>query len=463
MQKHPSSFRDPNGFIYWDGETLLRQVNPSYAEHYEWFQEKLYPLLVERELIVPHSEVSTTKAYSSEAYKVIAPQPIPFISYPYEWSFTQLKDAALLTLRIQKIALKRGMILKDASAYNVQFLNGKPIFIDTLSFEKYTEGEPWVAYRQFCQHFLAPLALATHCDISLLKLLVTHIDGVPLELASRLLPWTTRFQPGLRLHIHMHAKVQTQYQTSDPNHPIKQIRVKKDTLNNIIQNLEDVIQSLSWSPKQTAWADYYEGDSYTDDSFADKKKLCREYLTQIAPKLVWDLGANTGDFSKISGDMGIQTVSWDYDYGAVQIHYDNVKSEQRQHILPLVLDLTNPSPSIGWAHEERKSLIDRANSVDAIMALALIHHIVIGNNVPLQSFSRFLHQLAPYAIVEFVPKSDAKVKTLLVSRLDIFDDYHEKGFEAAMGEFFDLISANKINNSERTLYLFKRKTISIND
>jgi 2-polyprenyl-3-methyl-5-hydroxy-6-metoxy-1,4-benzoquinol methylase len=457
MQKHPGSFRDPNGFVYWNDGMLLRQVNPAYAENYDYFKSNLYDLLIERTLIVAHEEVSLEQSHAPNAYKVLRPQLIPFISYPYEWSFAQLKDAALLTLRIQKIALKRGMTLKDASSYNIQFLNGSPIFLDTLSFEKYVEGEPWVAYRQFCQHFLAPLALAAHSDVSLLKLLMIHLDGIPLEVASHLLPWRTNFNLGLRLHLHLHAKSQTQHQNSNPQQNQKRITLTKKALNNIIQNLEDVISSLSWSPHQTAWHDYYEGDSYSDTGFTHKQALCRAYLEQIAPKMAWDIGANAGEFSQIAAAMGVETIAWDYDYGAVQLHYEKIRETGRQHVLPLIQDLTNPSPAIGWAGEERESLKERGRGVDVVMALALIHHIVIGNNVPLAKFAHFLQQLAPYIIVEFIPKSDAKVKTLLASRLDIFDSYHEAGFREAMAAHFDLVRAEPIQHSERTLFLYKRR------
>jgi ribosomal protein L11 methylase PrmA len=457
MQKHPASFRDPNGFVYWQDGTLLRQVNHAYAEHYDWFHANLYPLLAERSLIIPHTEVTLDRAYSDQAYKILQPQRVPFVSYPYEWSFAQLKDAALLTLRIQKIALKRGMTLKDASAYNVQFLNGKPIFVDTLSFEKYREGEPWVAYRQFCQHFLAPLAIAAYRDVSLLKLLMTHIDGIPLELASQLIPWKTQFNLGMRMHIHLHARAQSRHRAAAGTRPVAQLRLGKDALNNIVQSLEDTVQALKWSPDQTAWADYYDGDSYSAEGFAHKQALVRRYLQQIQPAMLWDLGANAGDFSQIAAENGVETISWDYDYGAVQIHYERIQQETRMHTLPLILDLTNPSPAIGWANAERDGLLARAEGVGAVMALALIHHLVIGNNVPMDRFAAFLKQIAPYAIVEFVPKADPKVQTLLASRLDIFDAYHEQGFEKAIEPFFEIISAEKIADSLRTLYLLKGK------
>jgi len=189
-----SSFRDPSGFVFWQDGAIYRQINTIYKEDYDRLMTSgLHKALVEEGLIVSHEEVALQSAAPQVAYKVIRPDQVPFISYPYEWSFSQLKGAALATLRIQRKALDFGMSLKDCSAYNMQFMKGKPVFIDTLSFEKYQEGSPWVAYRQFCQHFLAPLALMSHRDSRLGQLLRIHLDGVPLDLASKLLPRRTHF------------------------------------------------------------------------------------------------------------------------------------------------------------------------------------------------------------------------------------------------------------------------------
>ena len=209
---HNASFRDPSGFLFTRDGVLYRQVNQVYAEDYRKLMDSgLYAKLVKAGLLIPHTEVDIEPANKKLAFKVLCPEYVPFISYPYEWSFGQLKDAALATLSIQKRALKAGMVLKDASAYNIQFQRGKPTLIDTLSFEIYQEGEPWVAYRQFCQHFLAPLALMAYQDVRLSQLLRVYIDGIPLDLASELLPARTRWNLGLATHIHLHARAQKRY------------------------------------------------------------------------------------------------------------------------------------------------------------------------------------------------------------------------------------------------------------
>lgn len=219
----PSSFRDPSGFVFFKEGVCYRQVNRSCKENYDCLIDSgLYKKLTDAELLIPHEEADAQLAWSVDAHKILKPEPIPFISYPYEWSFSQLKDAALATLEIQKAALDYGMSLKDASAYNIQFYKGKPVFIDTLSFEKSRDGKPWAAYQQFCRFFVAPLALMARVDIRMNQLLRIHMEGVPLDLASSSLPWRTRFNPALLMHIHLHANYQKQYSDNSSNAPVKQ-------------------------------------------------------------------------------------------------------------------------------------------------------------------------------------------------------------------------------------------------
>ena len=249
IESLPSSFRDPSGFLFLDRDVLYRQVNRSYREDFDHFMDSgLCSSLVDAGLLVSHEEVALPVAERLECYKILRPEPLPFISYPFEWSFSQLQDAALTTLAIQKRSLDRGMSLKDSTAYNIQFREGKPLLIDTLSFERYSEGRPWTGYRQFCQHFLAPLALASYSDIRLSQLLRIHLDGIPLDLASRLLPFRTRFRFSLLTHLHLHAKAQTHF----ADKPARQVRrpISHRALLGLIENLESCVGALSWTPPQ---------------------------------------------------------------------------------------------------------------------------------------------------------------------------------------------------------------------
>ena len=455
-RKLPSSFRDPSGFLFFRDGFIYRQVNSTYKEDYDHLiNSGLYETLVDAELLIPHEEVDSEAAEPDKAYKIIKPEPIPFVSYPYEWCFSQLKDAALTTLKIQKGSLDFGMSLKDCSAYNMQFRKGKPVFIDTLSFEKYHEGQPWVAYRQFCQHFLAPLALMSYTDIRLNQLFRVYIDGVPLDLASSLLPFRTRFIFSLLSHIHLHAKSQEHFADKTVN--ISGHKMSRLSFLGLIDNLESAIKKLKWRAQGTEWVDYYyEDTNYSSDALQHKKQIVAEFLDKINPKSVWDLGANVGMFSRIASDKGIQTISFDIDPAAVERNYLECVKKGETNILPLLLDLTNPSPSIGWENQERMSLLDRGPA-DTVFALALIHHLAISNNLPLNKIADFLNRVCKSLIIEFVPKSDSQVQRLLSTREDVFPDYTQRVFESEFRKYFKMQNSVKIRDSERILYLMERR------
>ncbi len=451
------SFRDPSGFLFTIDNSLYRQVNYSYQNDYDLFMNSgLYDHLRKSNTLVSHDEVSLDISPDPQnAYKVIKPELIDFISYPYEWCFSQLKEAAILTLAIAKRSLEYDMSLKDASAFNIQFKNGRAIFIDSLSFETYQEGEPWVAYRQFCQHFLAPLALMAFCDIRLNQLLRTNIDGVPLDITSKLLPFRTRLNIGLLTHIHLHAKSQQRFADKALKGPISDAKVNKQAILGLIESLISTVKKLKVMKFDTEWNNYYQITNYSSEAFEAKKDIIHSFLSAANPNSVWDLGANTGEFSRIASERGIKTIAFDIDHGAVEKNYQHMKENQEENILPLVMDLTNPSPSLGWHHNERNSLIDRG-PVDLALALALVHHLAIGNNVPLNAIAAFFSDLCEFLIIEFVPKTDSQVELLLSSREDIFPNYTINGFEVAFKNYFNIIEKKLVANSKRNLYLMKK-------
>lgn len=453
-QIDPGSFRDPSGFVFYHEGSVYRQINQSYADEFDLLNSSgLYEKLIESNMIVPHSEAELSLAQSDKAYKVIQPQKISFFSYPYEWSFSQLKDAALATLAIQKIALEYKMSLKDASAYNIQFHHGKPVLIDTLSFEPYREGAPWVAYRQFCQHFLAPLLLMSRVDIRLGNLLRDYIDGIPIDLASRLLPWKTKFSFSILTHIHLHAKSQSKFAETDIKTQKRKMPLR--SLMGLIDNLESTVKAQKWQPAGTVWGDYYDKTNYSDKAEDHKKEIVSRFIGEISPSGVWDLGANTGVYSKLASAKNIATVAFDIDPAAVELNYREIMKNGDECLLPLLIDLTNPSPSLGWANRERRSLTERG-PVDTVMALALVHHLAIANNVPLQSIAEYFSTLSENLIIEFVPKEDSQTKRLLASREDIFDQYNSHGFEEAFAAYYEIVEKIAVNESARTIYRMRR-------
>jgi ribosomal protein L11 methylase PrmA len=515
--RSPASFRDPSGFVFRREGVVYRAVAQSYQSNYDKLMSSgLYQALVDEGRLIPHEEVDERRTTNDERrttncpdiYKTIRPRLVPFISYPYEWCFSALRDAARLTLAIQKRALDFGQSLKDASAYNVQFLDGKPVFIDTLSFEPYREGEPWVAYRQFCQQFLAPLALMSHTDIRLGQLLRIYIDGVPLDLASRLLPGRTRLSPTLGTHIHLHARSQQHYAArgsqltangSRPSavgrQPLAGLRMSRTSLLGLLSSLESAVNGLNWNPEGTEWAEYYDETNYSPAALEEKARLVGAYLDRLPltayrspldgsgqqsavggqPEIIWDLGANTGRFSLVAAnrsavsresslqDCSLLTahcsrlvVAFDIDPAAVEKAYLQFRQSGEQRILPLLQDFTNPSAGIGWQNSERTGLIERGPA-DAVLALALIHHLAIGNNLPFSHVADFMARIGRSLIIEFVPKQDSQVQRLLATREDVFPDYGPQAFESAFAVHFDIVEQARVGDSLRTLYLMARR------
>lgn len=449
------SFRDPSGFVFRKDGTLFRQVNTGYREHYDLLASSGLAAELQAEgLLVGHEECRLDLAPTAGAYRVIRPDLVPFVSYPYEWCFGQLKDAALLTLAIQEKALARGMSLKDASAYNVQFIQGRPVLIDTLSFEKYPEGRPWVAYRQFCQHFLAPLALMACRDARLGQLSRLHLDGVPLDLASALLPGRTRLRFSLLAHVHLHARSQKRF--ADKPLAGRGRPMSRFSLLALIDSLASAVSGLHWQPRATEWADYYDRTNYSAPALAGKEKLLRDILLALQPRQVWDIGANTGVFSRLASRAGIFTVALDIDPAAVEKNYRQCRRGNEKFLLPLLGDITNPSPGSGWENRERLSLLQRGPA-DTVLALALVHHLAIANNLPLARVAGFFSRLCRTLVIEFIPKSDSQVQRLLASREDIFPDYHADGFEREFLRCFAIERREAINGSERILYVMRSR------
>jgi hypothetical protein len=455
----PGSFRDPSGFVYRRTGVVYRQINRSFADEWDRLVASgLLDQLQARGWLVNHETVASDQALDPvSAHAVIRPDAIPFISYPYEWCFGQLKTAALQTLEIQQLANAAGFTLRDASAYNIQFLGAKPVLIDSLSFAPLRSGAPWLAYRQFCEHFLAPLALMAYRDVRLGMLSRQFVDGLPLDLASRLLPRRTLLRLGLLSHIHLHAGAQRRFGADGVDARGRRDQRIGDTARAaLLDSLLRVVRGLRWQPAGTEWADYAENTSYGSQGEAAKDEIVRDLLDHSGGGVVWDLGANTGRYSRIAADRGHPVIAWDLDHGATERHFDRLRRDGRNDILPLIQDLANPSPGIGWAGVERASLFARANA-RIIMALALVHHLAIGRNVPLGRIAETLASLGPELIVEFVPKEDPMVRRMLSTRDDVFADYAVDGFRRAFSRAFDIAGERPVPGTSRIIYRMVRR------
>lgn len=458
--RHPASWRDPSGFIYRRDGVLLRQVQPVWLDEWVAFRDSaLSRHLVTSGRLLPWQGSDIGDAFDSSAAAVIRPETLPFISYPYEWTFGQLRDAALLTLDVQSAALGQGWTLKDATAYNVQFRGVQPVLIDHLSFQRLPPESPWVAYQQFCEHFLAPLALMSRRDVRMGRMLRDQLDGIPLDLAATLLPGRSKLRLGLGAHLHLHARSQRSH-AGDARKPT-QVKIPLGRLTALVESLRSTVAGLRWEPSGTEWADYADRDhaSYEGGAPDAKQAIVRAMLESAgggSGRMAWDLGANTGRFSRIAADLGYRVLSFDIDPAAAERHYRALRSADRTDTTPLVMDLADPSPSLGWAQQERAGLLERANA-DVILALALVHHLAIGRNVPLPMVMELFAALAPEAVVEWVPRGDPMVDALLASREDVFTDYTTEGFESAVAARFEVRTRMPIGGSTRVLYHLVRR------
>jgi hypothetical protein len=450
----PSSFRDPDGYVFSYNGEFFRRVNPSYTSCYKQLMSSgLYAHLTGTGSLMPHEEVSSSHPLFSEGELILCPKQLPFISYPYEWSFGQLQEAAILTLDVLAASLDHGMILKDASAFNVTWHRGKAVFFDTLSFTPYEDGSPWAGYRQFCSHFLAPLALMAYTDFRLQKLLLQYIDGVPLDLTSQLLPFRTRLKPSLSIHLHMHSYLQKK--KAGTRDKIK-VSLKKKSLYNLIASLRNCINALKFPNVQTEWGDYYNDTNYTVEQAQKKQSVIAGWLEMVRPYSVADLGANDGTYSVLAARSSELVVAMDVDPVAVQANYVMCKTQNKTRITPLLNDITAPSPAIGWHCRERSSIFERLHPHMG-MALALVHHLSISNNVPFSNIFSMFADMAPTWIVEFVDKKDTQVQRLLTNRPDVFPEYTQAMFEERAKAQFSIEQKHHIEGTQRTLYLLKRK------
>ncbi len=442
------AFRNPDGFVFLNNAVLYRQVNQSYKMEYDRLMDSgLYDRLVNANLFIPHQEAKASLARSENAYKILEPRQIPFVSYPYEWCFSQLRDAALAVLKIQKRALERGMILEEASAFSMQFMEGWPMLINPLVFGPYREGEPWPAYGQFCRHFLAPLALASCRDSRLLLLLRTHLDGVPLDLASTILPLTSWFNPGVLFHVHVHARV------GDGFFP-PEIKKKPEKFPNreTLMNLADKLRStiLSLKIKTNACAAYDPAHAYSPQALEHKKDTVYGFIKRVKPKNLWDIGTHTGDYARMAAGQRIQTIAWDWDHGCVESCYDRAVNADETRLLPLVGDLSNPSPNLGWDYKERDSLTERGPA-DMVLALDLVHHLTLRHKVPMGRIARFLSGFCHFLVVEYIPFSEKeKQPGEAISAL-----FGRDSFEDVFSRFFRIVERVSIHDSNRTLYLME--------
>jgi hypothetical protein len=445
MIKEASSFRDPVASLMYDETHYYRTLSTSYLVHYNHFKSSglSNQLLLHEQLILPFEEVT------EEGKLMLKTEKLAFVSYPYEWSFSQFKAAALLTLKINLIALEYGMVLKDASMFNVQFVGSKPVFIDLASFEIYKENKPWIAYYQFCKHFYAPLFLAAKKNLYLPKLLLYFIDGIPLKEAVSFCKFSDFFNLGAFMHLYLHSKAE-----GSTNKEGVEKKVTKKQLTELHTHLSDSIESLIPKQKKTVWDDYNQNNNYVTGSKDHKTEIIKGFMEGIPDcKIAMDIGANDGTYSKLFSEKEIYTLVVDIDELAIERAFVENNKLQNEFLHPLHINLANPTPAIGWNNVERRSFWERCN-VDVIQALAVVHHLAITHDISFEEIAKKISKHTQYLIIEFVYPEDSQTQILLSNKPHHHLDYNQDNFEKSFGLFFELKEKVTIEGMKRDLYFY---------
>lgn len=456
----PGSFRDPSGRIYQIDGQIFRTITDYAAKDYEFVRDTgvLEHLCDDGKVIASKSVSRDVLGFEGRSARYVVEHPrLPFISYPYEWSFPALKAAALLHLDVHMAALDAGVTLSDATAYNIQFLGANPVFIDLLSFRQYREGEIWTGHRQFCEQFVNPLLLRA-------KLGITHNawyrgtqEGISARDLHRMLPWTKKLSRNVLIHVVAQSTLQKSATASGVRNAISSASLPLSALKKMLFGLRQWIETLEPADTgKTVWQNYAGSHSYTDDEVEGKKKFIAEFAAETKPSVIWDLGCNSGDYSKVALENGAEyAVGFDFDHGALERAFVRARTENLK-FQATFFDGANPSPNQGWCENERQGLAARANA-GALVALALVHHLAIGKNLPLRDVVNWLVGLAPEGVIEFVPKGDPMVNELLALRDDIFPDYTEEIFVQYLMDCAEIVTTSAPTKSGRKLLRYKRK------
>jgi SAM-dependent methyltransferase len=450
----PGSFRDPESRIFYEGNAVYRALSPEGLRDFEAVQASG---LLDDGRVVGTELVENVAALKDllvhEPAAVLRHERIPFVSYPYEWTFSMLKDAALLQLDLLLASLEHDIVMKDATPYNVQFKGSRPVFVDVGSFERLREGEPWVGYRQFCMLYLYPLLLQSAKGVAFQPWLRGAIDGITPTQMRALMSFRDRFRRGVFTNVFLHAKLEARYadRPGEVKQEVKRV-FKKELFVANVRKMRKLVERLRWDPPEGVWTAYGERNTYTDDDARRKDEFVRAVATSRQWQLVWDIGANNGRYSRIAAEGAKTVVAVDADQGPVELLYRDLKAEGDERILTLAMNLADPSPGLGWRGLERRALPDRGRP-DLVLALALVHHMAIGANVPVREFIDWLASLGSALVIEFPTREDPMVKKLLAPKREgLHPDYELGFFERRLNDAFEVERSERLESGTRVLY-----------
>jgi SAM-dependent methyltransferase len=465
VRLEPSSFRDPANRVFYAGDLVLRGLGPGAVEDWEALAgTNFFPAMVAEGKICRTEPVDPARLADAAPAAadlagwatVLRHERIPYVSYPYEWSFAMLRDAALLHLEMLLAALDEGITTKDGSAYNLQWRGVAPVFIDVGSFARVRDGEPWAGYRQFCQTMLYPLLLQAHLDVGFQPWLRAQIDGIEPGQLRRLFGGLRRFKAGVFKHVHLHDAVQSRFSgttTESARADLRAAGFSRELTVATVRALAKLVRRLDWQPPATGWTGYRATCTYSDEDRARKAEFVARALKAAGKSaLVLDLGANDGAYARLAAEHARYVVAVESDAAVVDRLYRQLRDERQERILPLVMDLANPSPGLGWRGRERAAF-DQRPAADAVLALALVHHLAIGRNIPLPEVLDWLAGLGRRLVVEFVDPTDPMARRLLANKpAGLFPDYHREAFERLLAERFTVETREELPSGTRTLY-----------
>ena len=460
MDFEKGSFRDPAAIIFYKFERVFRKINEQGTDRINYLIDNdLINKSIESEFLVKShilNKDEKKKIDINENYSIVEHEKIPYISYPYEWSFQQLKDAAIHHLNFHIFLLNNGATLIDASAYNIQFIGYKPIFIDLMSIKKYEEGEFWYAHKQFCENFLNPLILSSKKSIQFNNWFKGNLEGIQTNDLDNILSFFDKFSYNIFVHVYLLNKIDKRFKPQNKKLDFnKQNKFSKKNLLSMLFQLKSYINKLEPKKNTSKWANYSTQNSYECKEEISKIDIVSDFVKKNKFSKIADLGCNDGVYSRTAIKNGCEyVIGFDYDFNSINRAHVFAKKEKSK-FLPLIFDATNPSANIGWNETERKSFKNRSN-FDGILALAFEHHLSIAKNIPLQDTINWIVSLAPKGLIEFVPKNDETIQEMIKFKGDIFPDYNEENFLKFLSKVSKVLSVNQISKSGRKIFEFER-------
>jgi SAM-dependent methyltransferase len=463
-RREPGSFRDRTAQVFYIGDEVYRGLTGPAFEAWQRTAASMFFQRAMREgtVIATRLDAAPPSPRHGQAAErwtaVLHHERIPFITYPYEWSFSMLKDAARLHLELLRDALKEDVTMKDGTPFNIQWNGVTPVFIDVTTFVPWRHSEPWAGYRQFCQMCLFPLMLQANKGVPFQPWLRGRLEGIRADECRRLLSWRDWLRPGVLTHVVAQSSLERQMgrSTRSVRNELHRSGLERQVIMTMVRRLGTLVDSLSWSPAASNWSEYATCNSYDEDGMRAKQAFVDAAVREKPRDLVWDLGCNTGTFSKIAARHAGYVVAVDADQESIERLYRELRRTSQPNILPLTIDLSDPSPATGWRTQERQTLLQRGRP-DLVLCLALIHHLAITANVPVSDVIAWLFECGGDLVIEFPTEDDEMVRRLLVNKDQAYEDYCLPAFEASLHEYFDVRQRVMLPSGTRYLYYGTRR------